>query len=103
VPVGLTGAVAGLADAGTLVLPAGPGRSQLASLLPPIHLAVLHESEIYDSLESWLLNDGPRWLSTQSAVVLITGPSRTADIEMTLTVGVHGPGRVVVFLVERDR
>jgi len=103
VPVGLTGAVAGLADAGTLVLPAGPGRSQLASLLPPIHLAVLHESEIYDSLESWLPNDGLRWLSTQSAVVLITGPSRTADIEMTLTVGVHGPGRVVVFLVERDR
>jgi len=103
VPVGLTAAAAGLADAGSLVLPSGPGRSQLASLLPPIHLAVLHESDIYDSLEAWLPTDGAHWISRQSAVVLVSGPSRTADIEMTLTVGVHGPGRVVVFLVDRDQ
>jgi L-lactate dehydrogenase complex protein LldF len=101
-PVGLTGAVAGLADAGTLVLPGGPGRSQLASLLPPIHLAVLEESAIFDSLEAWLATDGARWIAVQSSVVLITGPSRTADIEMTLTVGVHGPRRLVIFLVEAE-
>ena len=103
VPVGLTAAAAGLADAGTLVLPAGPGRSQLASLLPPVHLAVLHESDIYDSLEVWLPTDGAHWIPKRSAIVLVSGPSRTADIEMTLTVGVHGPGRVVLFLVGEDR
>jgi L-lactate dehydrogenase complex protein LldG len=96
---GLTGAVAGLADAGTLVLPSGAGRPLSASLLPPMHLAVLEERNLYDSLEAWLAADGGRWLSQESAVVLITGPSRTADIEMTLTIGVHGPGRVEVFLV----
>jgi L-lactate dehydrogenase complex protein LldF len=99
VGAGLTGAVAGLADAGTLVLPSGAGRPLSASLLPPIHLAVLEERNLYDSLEAWLASDGDRWLSQESTVALITGPSRTADIEMTLTIGVHGPGKVVVFVV----
>jgi L-lactate dehydrogenase complex protein LldF len=99
---GLTAAVAGLADAGTLVLPSGRGRSQLASLLPPTHLAVLREADLHDSLETWLPGDGARWIESASSVVLVTGPSRTADIELTLTVGVHGPGRVVLFLVEED-
>ena len=70
-----------------------------ASLLPPMHLAILDERNLYDSLEAWLAADEGRWLSQESAVVLITGPSRTADIEMTLTIGVHGPGKFVVFLV----
>jgi L-lactate dehydrogenase complex protein LldG len=99
VPVGLTAAAAGLADSGTVVVPSGAGRSQLASLLPPLHLAVVDEDDIHESLETWLPTDGARWLANESAVVLITGPSRTADIELTLTVGVHGPKRVVVFLV----
>ena len=102
VPAGLTGAVAGLADAGTLVLPGGPGRPQLASLLPPLHLALLDAAEIHVSLEAWLLNGARGWLPSSSGVVLVTGPSRTADIEMTLTIGVHGPSRVVVFLVDGD-
>ena len=99
---GITGAVAGLEDAGTLVLPSGPGRSQLASLLPPLHLAVLDAADIYSSLEAWLLSNGPRWLQDASGLVLVSGPSRTADIEMTLTIGVHGPKRVVVFVVRRE-
>ncbi len=102
VAAGITGAVAGLADAGTLVLPGGPGRSQLASLLPPLHLCVLDAADIYPSLEAWLRDDGPRWLGSASGVVLVSGPSRTADIEMTLTIGVHGPKRVVVFVVGRE-
>jgi L-lactate dehydrogenase complex protein LldF len=97
--VGLTGAVAGLADVGTLVLPSGEGRSLCASLLPPVHLAILDERDLHDSLEAWLATDGGRWVAQEAAVVLVTGPSRTADIEMTLTIGVHGPRRVVVFLV----
>jgi len=100
--LGLTAAVAGLADAGTLVLPSGQGRSHLASLLPPVHLAVLRAEDIGPSLEAWLPVDGHRWLAQESTMVLVSGPSRTADIEMTLTVGVHGPGRVVVFVVEKS-
>jgi len=63
-------------------------------------LAVLEAAEIHVSLEAWLLGEGRRWLGSSSGVVLVTGPSRTADIEMTLTIGVHGPKRVVVFLAE---
>jgi L-lactate dehydrogenase complex protein LldG len=96
---GLTGAVAAYADTGTLVLPSGPGRSALASLLPPIHLAVLREGNLYPSFEDWVASGGRQALEAASSVALVTGPSRTADIEMTLTIGVHGPGKVIVFLV----
>jgi L-lactate dehydrogenase complex protein LldG len=92
--VGLTGALAGAAETGTLVLPAGPGRSPLASLLPEIHLALLPYDAIRPSLVEVLNLEA---LKTASSVALISGPSRTADIEMTLTIGVHGPGEVHVF------
>jgi L-lactate dehydrogenase complex protein LldF len=93
---GLTGAVAGLADTGTLVVPAGPSRSQLASLLPPVHIALLSAGEIYETMADWLADGGDSTLISASNVSLISGPSRTADIEMTLTIGVHGPGEVIV-------
>ncbi|HKZ54819.1 MAG TPA: LutB/LldF family L-lactate oxidation iron-sulfur protein [Anaerolineales bacterium] len=97
---GLTGALAGLADTGTLVLAAGENRSQLASLLPPIHLAVLPAGQIFASLQRWIVATKKEPVIGASAVSLISGPSRTADIEMTLTTGVHGPGRLIVFLVQ---
>jgi L-lactate dehydrogenase complex protein LldG len=96
---GLTGAVAAFADTGTVVLPSGPGRSALASLLPSIHLAVLKEDDVHSSFEDWLANGGKQTLDAASSAALVTGPSRTADIEMTLTIGVHGPAEVIVFLV----
>ncbi len=101
--VGLTCAVAALADTGTLVLPSGHGRSHVASLLPAVHLAVLRARDIHASLEAWLAAGGKDLLTQASVVALVSGPSRTADIEMTLTVGVHGPGEVVVFCVEEAR
>ena len=91
---GLTGALAGIADTGTLVLPGGPGRPQAASLLPEIHLAILHEKDICENLQQVLRM---REIRESPSVVLVTGPSRTADIEMTLTIGVHGPREVHVF------
>jgi L-lactate dehydrogenase complex protein LldF len=94
---GLTGAIAALADTGTLVVPGGVGRSLLSSLLPPIHLAVLHVADIYPCLADWLKNGGKQILNGVPNTALISGPSRTADIEMTLTIGVHGPGQVIVF------
>jgi L-lactate dehydrogenase complex protein LldF len=94
---GLTGALAGIADTGTLVLPGGPGRSLSASLLPEMHIAILHSRDILPDLPQALKLPG---LRQAAAAVLVSGPSRTADIEMTLTIGVHGPGELIVFCLE---
>jgi L-lactate dehydrogenase complex protein LldG len=61
--------------------------------LPEIHIAVLKSSDIFPSLP-----DAMYLVKNTSAAVFITGPSRTADIEMTLTIGVHGPKEIHVFL-----
>jgi L-lactate dehydrogenase complex protein LldF len=97
---GLTTAIAGIADTGTLVLGDGPGRSSLASLLPPVHVALLPVKRIHAGMQSWLAAGGKRQIAEAANVALVSGPSRTADIEMTLTIGVHGPGRVLVLLME---
>jgi L-lactate dehydrogenase complex protein LldG len=93
---GLTGALAGVAETGTLVLPGAPGRPLAASLLPEIHIAVLRESDLYKSLPEVI---GRPEIREAASVALISGPSRTADIEMTLTIGVHGPGEVHVYCI----
>jgi L-lactate dehydrogenase complex protein LldG len=99
VVVGLTGAVAGLADTGSLVLVSGPGRGRIASLLPPLHIAMVRVSQLHASYAAFLAAH-PQIEDAGSNLLLITGPSRTADIEMTLTRGVHGPGEVHVMLIE---
>jgi L-lactate dehydrogenase complex protein LldF len=99
---GLTGVLAGLAETGTLVLPAGAGRPATASLLPEIHLAILRREDILPNLESLLAGEAAEKLQAvlnASSLALVSGPSRTADIEMTLTIGVHGPRQVHVFCV----
>jgi L-lactate dehydrogenase complex protein LldF len=94
--VGLTGSSGGIADSGTLIIPGGRGKPLSASLLPEIHLAVIEEKDIYSTLRDALHNPD---LMNASATVLITGPSRTADIEMTLSIGMHGPKKLFVFLL----
>lgn len=96
---GLTGVSRAVAETGSLVLPGGPGRALGASLWPRVHLAVVPASRVVARLEAALT---PEQVVYSPATVLVTGPSRTADIEMTLTLGVHGPEEVVVFLV-KDR
>ncbi len=93
---GLTGALAGIAETGTLVLPGGTGRPLTASLLPEIHFAVLRQEDLVQTLVEALHLPAIR---KSSAVVLTSGPSRTADIEMALTIGVHGPKEVRVFII----
>ncbi len=95
--VGLTAALAGIAATGSLIVPSGPGKPQTASLLPEIHLAILPADAIVPDLATALRLPA---VTQASMTSIITGPSRTADIEMTLTIGVHGPKRVVVFLIE---
>ena len=96
--VGVTKAICGLADTGSVLIADGEGNPLEASLLPEIHIAVLHASEILPSLADAMTLPVVR--ESRSAVV-ITGPSRTGDIEMSHTIGVHGPSEVYVFLVHR--
>ena len=97
VKAGITGAAVAIAETGTIVMPSGKGKPLSVSLLPEIHIAVIHSSQIVYSLEEAIqIKD----VKDASATVLITGPSRTADIEMTLTIGVHGPKELVVFILE---
>ncbi len=98
VELGLTGAHAALADGGAIVLVSGPGRGRLASLLPPVHVAIVSERRMWPSLAA-LLHAEPGLFDAGSNVVIVAGPSRTADIEMTLTHGVHGPKHVHVILM----
>jgi L-lactate dehydrogenase complex protein LldF len=100
VKAGLTGAVAGFADTGTLVLPSSKGQSQLTSLLTTTHIAILQADRIFPTMGAWIETSGKSIIENSQNVVLVTGPSRTADIEMTLSIGVHGPGEVIVFIVE---
>jgi L-lactate dehydrogenase complex protein LldF len=93
---GITGAIAGVAETGTLVIPSGVGRPLTASLLPEVHIAVMRQEDICQTLSQAF---NLRQVREASAVALVTGPSRTADIEMALTIGVHGPGEVHVFCV----
>jgi L-lactate dehydrogenase complex protein LldF len=93
---GLTGCLAAIAKTGSIAITAGPGRPLVTSLIPDIHLVVVRASQIFADPKSVLML--PEFHSASSAV-LISGPSRTADIEMTLTVGVHGPRQVHVFCV----
>lgn len=97
--IGVTGAHAALAETGSLVLVSGPGRGRLASLLPPVHVALLERAQLIDSLPSFLAAR-PECVTMGSNMVVITGPSRTADIEHTLSRGVHGPKEVHVIIVD---
>jgi L-lactate dehydrogenase complex protein LldG len=96
IKAGLTGVTAAIVDTGSLLLLGGPGRPFSASLLPEIHIAVVRESDIYANLNQVLQLAA---VKQAPAAILITGPSRTADIEMTLTIGVHGPGELYVICI----
>ncbi|MDQ7030580.1 MAG: lactate utilization protein [Ardenticatenia bacterium] len=93
--VGVSGVEAALAETGTVVVRSGPGRSRLATLLPPVHVAFVPFKRLTVDLFTWL---GRRPDPMPANLVFISGPSKTADIEQTLAVGVHGPVRFIVVL-----
>jgi len=98
VDIGITSADYVLSDTGTLVMIASPAESRLVSLLPPAHLAVVPRDRVLTGLDE-LFTILPDPASQTSSMVLITGPSRTADIEQILVRGVHGPGQITVLIV----
>lgn len=99
--VGITTADYALADTGTLVIASGGEQHRLISLLPPTHVCLLDPARVLPSLTHLLARLGGRFGAPESApknVNCITGPSRTADIEQAITLGVHGPKSLHVIL-----
>jgi len=103
--LGVTGADLAVAETGTLVLMSAAGRPRSTSLLPPCHVAVFDREALVESLEqvglaleAW--HEGTPPAERGAVINLITGPSRTADIELTLTRGVHGPKEIHAIFVD---
>jgi L-lactate utilization protein LutC len=95
---GITSADYALADTGTLVMLSSQSEARLVSLLPPVHIALVPRQRILTGLDE-LFTVLPLPAEQTSSMVLITGPSRTADIEQILVRGVHGPGEIHVIVV----
>ncbi len=103
--LGVTSADFALAETGTLILLSGAGRPRSASLLPDTHIAIFAKDRLLETLEQVgvmleALHVDPAGPMGGGAISFITGPSRTADIELTLTRGVHGPKEVHAVFVE---
>ncbi len=99
--VGITSVDYALAETGSFVMLSSPENARLISLLPPVHVAVFPRSRILANVDE-LLSLLPKPAEQTSSMVLITGPSRTADIEQILVRGVHGPGEVYAVIVEDE-
>lgn len=84
-----------IAETGSLICSSRGGKPVQAGLLPPHHVAIVSSENIFEKLDDFFgtLGDSP-----PTNITLETGPSRTADIELTLTIGVHGPGRLTVIV-----
>jgi L-lactate dehydrogenase complex protein LldG len=96
--VGVSQAAYGLADTGSVVLMAGPEEPRARSLLPPVHVAILDAEHILPGLPDLFETLGGE---LPSALAIVTGPSRSADIEQKLVIGVHGPGEVHIVIRSR--
>jgi L-lactate dehydrogenase complex protein LldG len=95
--VGVTTAQAAIAETGTLVLVSESERHRLVSLVPPVHIAIVNAADICLMLGEALAAVG-RGSELSPTITFITGPSRTADIELTLAIGVHGPQELYVIV-----
>jgi L-lactate dehydrogenase complex protein LldG len=99
--IGITSVDFALAATGSFVILSSHNEARLISLLPPAHIAIFPRSLILANLDE-LLSILPRPADQTSSMVLITGPSRTADIEQILVRGVHGPGEIYAVIVENE-
>lgn len=101
--LGITGTTGGIARTGTVVVESERAGGRGASLVPPVHLALLRADRIVDSPAAWWRTMTDRYpAGPPSQIVFISGPSKSADIEQTLTVGVHGPGSLWICLLEGE-
>lgn len=101
--LGITGTSGGIARTGTVVVESRRAGGRGASLVPPVHLALLRTDRIVETPSAWWRSMHDRYPSgPPSQIVFITGPSRSGDIEQTLTIGVHGPTRLWICLLEGE-
>jgi L-lactate dehydrogenase complex protein LldG len=99
VDAGITSAAGAIAETGALILWPSEKEPRLMSIVPPLHIAVLKANTIHNSLSEVIQKENwPAKMPTN--VVLVSGPSKTADIEMTLAFGVHGPKELIVLILE---
>ncbi len=95
----VTGVAAASVETGSLALFYGPGAGRLSSLVVPVHVAVVERAQLLPTLDDFLARVRGH-LGPRSAAVLVTGPSRSADIEQVITVGVHGPKELHVVFID---
>ena len=103
VRVGLTGVTAALAATGSIIVESGAGRSRGASLLPDLHIALMRKDQLLPDLESWeelQRADGYGAFKRTSNTIIISGPSKTADIAHQLVKGAHGPRELHLMILE---
>jgi L-lactate dehydrogenase complex protein LldG len=98
--LGITAAQWAIAETGTLVLESERERNRLASLVPPVHVAIIQASRIRRTMSEVLNLISNSEVGLSRAITFITGPSRTSDIELTLAIGVHGPGKLYVIVID---
>lgn len=96
--VGISGAEALLAATGSVVVRSGAGRGRIPTVLAPVYVVLAHEDQLLPHVEAWVEQSGAA-LGERGNICFISGPSKTADIEMTLVHGVHGPGEVHVIIL----
>ncbi|NYZ11489.1 lactate utilization protein [Azospirillum sp. RWY-5-1] len=98
IDAGITTTLGGIAHTGSLILWPTPEEPRLMSLVPPVHVALLRADRLYDTF--WQAMTENRWSQGMPTnALLVSGPSKTADIEQTLAYGVHGPKRLIVVVV----
>lgn len=99
---GITSTRGAVADVGALILWPDANEPRLLSLAPAVHIAVLEAAHIHDSLADAMARE--RWAEGMPTnALLISGPSKTADIELVLTFGVHGPKELIVLVLDDER
>ena len=96
---GIGWADAGLADTGTLLLRPGPDQPRSISLVPPVYVALLRVSSLHASLPAAIEALQPQ-ANLPTNLLLVTGPSKTSDIQQTLAYGAHGPKELLIVLVD---
>jgi L-lactate utilization protein LutC len=104
--VGVTAADYAIAETGTIVLTSDEPNALLVSLLPPVHIAVLRSSQVFHTLDEVISKLSKERIGRGNpggpsrSVTLITGPSRTSDVELVLSIGVHGPKELHVIVLD---
>ena len=101
--IGITSCDCAIAETGTLMMCSRPGQERVASLLPPMHIAIIERHQIVpDLIDAFnqIQNPKSQIQYLPSNVTFITGPSKTGDIELQLTTGVHGPGKWRVIVID---